>query len=156
MVFLWEWEKKWYRAGLLRGKYWYSIQKLVKSPGKGRFSLTKRQIGSNLNNVIWVAITLRLKRFQCVRHLATAIRKVQPESSGKDTKSESTATNRRLVSREKPRTMDKAEAYRCAWHKNNEEFIILPKFWVIKLDTATKRCYNSWTLGKISQWMEPK
>ena len=70
---------------------------------------------------------MNVKRFQGVRVPATANPEVPPESIGKRTKPQSTATKKIQAVRQKPRTKDRAAAYRCAWHKNKDKFIILAK-----------------------------
>ena len=70
---------------------------------------------------------MNVKRFQGVRAPATANPEVPPESFGKRTKPQSTATKRYNLSRQKPRTRDTADAYKCTWYKNKDKFIILAK-----------------------------
>ena len=93
-------------------------------------------------------MTLRSETFPERNGALAIIAKVQPESSGMVEKYGGVATKRPRNNFQSAGTKQKTAAYGCAWHKNNKEFIILSIFSVIKLDTATKRCYNIQTPGK--------
>ena len=93
-------------------------------------------------------MTLRSETFPERNGALAIIAKVPPESSGMVEKYGGAATKRPRHNFQSAGTKQKTAAYGCAWHKNNKEFIILSIFSVIKLDTATKRCYNIQTPGK--------
>ena len=73
-------------------------------------------------------MTLRNETFPEKTYFVRIIVKLTPESSGMVEKQGGTAIKWPRHNFQPAGTNEQNAAYRCAWHENNKDFIILPRF----------------------------